>query len=200
MSSRSRSSRTSGRSLVELSEVEFIGIDIPLGIPENGGRRADSLVRKHLGSRGSTVFEVPPRRVLEAHDYETAKERAKPGKQPSIQLWGISKKILQVNDHTGLDSRFFEVHPEVSFFEMAGKRPLPSKKSWDGIWRRVELLGDAGIKIQMCLGTGPGEAGPDDVLDAAAAAWTALRRSIGKAVPLPDPPQRLGSRDVAIWY
>ena len=142
---------------------------------------------------------VPPRNVLEAPDYETAKRLAEPGKRPSRQLWGISRKILEVNQSPHLEPRFFEVHPEVTFFKMAGK-PLPSKKTWDGFWRRVELLGDVGIEIPKNLGKGPGEASPDDVLDAAAAAWTALRKSKGEADALPNPPERLEGRDSAIWY
>jgi predicted RNase H-like nuclease len=120
--------------------VKFIGIDIPLGLSEAGGRRADHLVKELLGGRGNTVFIVPPGRVLRAPDYETAKQLADSGKMPSLQLWGISRKILEVNDDPGLDDRFFEVHPEVTFFEMAGRKPLPSKRTWDGLWSRHDLL------------------------------------------------------------
>jgi predicted RNase H-like nuclease len=180
--------------------VEFIGVDIPIGLPETGERLADRQAKEVLGSRGNTLFMVPPRRVLEAPDYETAKQHAEPGKKPSRQLWGISRKILEVNDDPGLDDRFFEVHPEMTFFEMAGRKPLPSKKTWDGHWTRHELLGRAGIEIPKNLGKGPGEAGPDDVLDAAAAAWTALRKSRGEAVPLPDPPQDSRGWPTAIWF
>jgi predicted RNase H-like nuclease len=178
--------------------VEFIGIDIPIGLPEIGERLADLRARELLGNRGNTVFVVPPRRVLRGPDYETAKLLAKAGKMPSLQLWGIRKKILEVNDHPGLDFRFFEVHPEVTFSKMAGK-PLPSKKTWDGLWRRHDLLANVGIEIPKNLGKGPGEAGPDDVLDAASAAWTALRKSKGEATSLPDPPERMEGREVAIW-
>ena len=48
-----------------------------------------------------------------------------------------------------------------------------------------------------------GEAGkipPDDVLDAAAASWNADRVARGLAVSLPDPPEPIGGREVAIWY
>ena len=41
---------------------------------------------------------------------------------------------------------------------------------------------------------------PDDLLDAAAAAWTARRVLAGSARPLPDPPEVDSSgRPVAIW-
>jgi predicted RNase H-like nuclease len=185
--------------VARLGGVPYIGIDIPLGLSETGDRQADVLARKRLGSRGGAVFRVPPRRILEAADYDMAKGLAKAGKRPSRQLWGIRQKILQVNDHPGLDSRFCEVHPEISFREMAGE-PLPSKKSWNGLWRRVDLLAREGIELPKNLVNDAGEAGPDDVLDAAAAAWTALRKSEGRAIPRPDPPEMLGDREAAIWF
>jgi predicted RNase H-like nuclease len=40
----------------------------------------------------------------------------------------------------------------------------------------------------------------DDVLDAAAAAWTARRKAVGEARSLPDPPELIRGRPVAIWY
>ncbi|MFD8862917.1 DUF429 domain-containing protein, partial [Streptomyces sp. NPDC059590] len=46
-----------------------------------------------------------------------------------------------------------------------------------------------------------GRVPPDDVMDAAAAAWSAHRIALGTAVSLPDPPET--TRDglpVAIWY
>jgi predicted RNase H-like nuclease len=45
-----------------------------------------------------------------------------------------------------------------------------------------------------------GKAAPDDVLDAAAAAWGAHRIATGQAVSYPDPPQQTAAGDkIAIW-
>ncbi|KAA0250334.1 MAG: DUF429 domain-containing protein [Acidobacteria bacterium] len=184
--------------LKSLGGVDFIGIDIPIGLPDAGRRQADTLARGRLKGRASTVFTVPTRRVIEASDYDTARRLAAPGQMPSRQVFGIRDKILQVNDSQLLDARVFEVHPEVSFSEMAGGT-LPSKKSWNGLWRRIDLLAAQGIVLPKTLEEAAG-GHPDDVLDAAAAAWTALRKAAGRATPLPDPPQRLRGRDVAIWY
>ncbi|KAA0253519.1 MAG: DUF429 domain-containing protein [Acidobacteria bacterium] len=181
-----------------LRDTRFIAIDIPIGLPRTGPRQADVLARKRLGVRGSSVFTVPPRRVLEAADYEAAKRIAAPGRKPSRQVFGIREKILQVNDSPLLDSRVFEVHPEVSFCEMAGE-PLPSKKTWNGLWRRIHLLAREGIDLPKDFGEAA-DARPDDVLDAAAAAWTALRKSARRAGSLPDPPETLAGRQVAIWF
>jgi predicted RNase H-like nuclease len=82
---------------------------------------------------------------------------------------------------------------------MAGKPLLYGKKSWAGMWMRLELLGSAGIELPSSLGDAD-VVGIDDVLDAAAAAWSALRIASGKALSLPSPPERIDDRDVAIWY
>ncbi|MFI9785911.1 DUF429 domain-containing protein [Kitasatospora sp. NPDC051984] len=65
---------------------------------------------------------------------------------------------------------------------------------------RRSLLSAVGISLPDELG----EADPvltDDVLDAAAAAWSAQRIATGTAACLPEvPEQDIGGRPVAIWY
>jgi predicted RNase H-like nuclease len=183
--------------LAGLSEAAAIGIDMPLGLPADGElRQADLEAQKMLLDRRATIFRVPSRRVLEAPDYATAKERARPGPLPTRQLFGIAKKILEVNDCPLLDDRVFEVHPEVSFCAMGGK-PAPSKKKWNGFWWRLRLLAGEGISLSEELENG---LGIDDVLDAAAAAWSGLRKAKGTAHSLPAPPEIIEDRPVAIWY
>ena len=68
---------------------------------------------------------------------------------------------------------------------MAGA-PLRSRKtSWAGAVQRRTLLAQAGIVLDGDLGLAGEQAGVDDVLDAAAAAWTARRVSQGSARCLP---------------
>jgi predicted RNase H-like nuclease len=92
----------------------------------------------------------------------------------------------------------FEVHPEVSFREMAGAPLEHAKRSWNGQMERRRLLAGGGIELPDDLGS-LGPVPPDDVLDAAAAAWSANRIADGVARAFPNPPQRIGDRDVAIW-
>jgi predicted RNase H-like nuclease len=93
-----------------------------------------------------------------------------------------------------------EVHPEMSFAQLAGGVPLAEpKKTWAGAERRRTLLAEAGITFTEPLGEAGLRAGVDDVLDAAAAAWTARRHLAGHATPLPNPPELLDGRDTAIW-
>jgi predicted RNase H-like nuclease len=83
-----------------------------------------------------------------------------------------------------VDERVYEVHPEVSFRAMKGSPLGQRKKTWNGLLERVRLLADAGIHIPDELPCGT--AAPDDVVDAAAAAWSAGRIACGEACTLPD--------------
>lgn len=184
-----------------LSAAEVIAIDIPIGLPPtDGSRRADKAAKEFLGPRQFCVFDVPSRSVLKAPNFDAAK-RVAHGRKPSIYAFALRKKILDVNDCPTLDQRVREVHPEVSFTAMNGRLPLSSKNSWNGLWERRSLLIREGIEIPVPL---PGLAGTDphvdDVLDAGVAAWTALRITAGNAASLPDPPEQLEGRAVAIWY
>jgi hypothetical protein len=78
--------------------------------------------------------------------------------------------------------------------------PKAGKKSWHGQRDRMARLESAGIVIPAEIGDA-GQAGPDDVLDAAAAAWSAHRIATHVACSVPDPPQsnERGQR-MAIWY
>ncbi|MFN8104185.1 MAG: DUF429 domain-containing protein, partial [Acidimicrobiia bacterium] len=61
------------------------------------------------------------------------------------------------------------------------------------------LLAGAGIEIPDVIAEVEGVAA-DDVVDAAAAAWSARRFVAGAARSLPDPPQQSGGCRVGIWY
>jgi predicted RNase H-like nuclease len=97
------------------------------------------------------------------------------------------------------DTRVFEVHPEVSFRAMNGGFLDWSKKSWNGLLDRRRLLADAGIVLDDDLGVG-GATVADDVVDAAAVAWSARGGGRGESSTLPDPPQESDGCQVAIWY
>lgn len=82
---------------------------------------------------------------------------------------------------------------------MAGD-PIPdSKKTWAGLEHRRRLLAENGIRFPADLGDAGRQAAPDDILDAAAVAWTAARAAAGTAQPLPDPPDDYDDFTVAIW-
>lgn len=179
-----------------------IGVDIPLG--SNGSpRAADQAARRLLGRRGACVFDAPPRDVLDAADHATANEwcRARYGRGVSAQAWNLVPKILDVEPHWhDAPHRIFEVHPELSFATMRGAVLDESKQTWAGQRIRSRLLADAGIEIPDELGPA-GTAAPDDVLDAAAVAWSAARIAAGTSGCVPDPPERdSANRRIAISY
>jgi predicted RNase H-like nuclease len=83
---------------------------------------------------------------------------------------------------------------------MAGADLGFGKKSWNGLWERRQLLRGVGIVLPE-LPAWVGKGGADDVLDAAAAAWTADRVAQGLAEALPAGGEGgRGGRAVAIWY
>jgi predicted RNase H-like nuclease len=187
--------------LVEWAEpVAAVGVDIPIGSVPGGPRQADDLARRALGPRRASLFAAPPAEVLDAATYGEANQRLAAAGRPllSRQAWGLVPKMVEALAVAEHDPRVVEVHPELSFAAMAGA-PLPwSKKSWNGLLLRRRLLAEAGIQLADDLEQ-VGAAVPDDVVDAAAAAWSARRHARGTARPLPDPPEQADGRSVAIW-
>jgi predicted RNase H-like nuclease len=182
-------------------DAVVIAVDIPIGHPVSGVREADALARRLVGPRRSSVFPTPPRSVLETANYQDALRVARNLGAAGIskQSFGLAPKILEVDEIARVDDRVVEVHPEVSFRGMAGQSLKFSKKSWNGASQRRLLLAQHDIVLPDRLGEA-GFAPVDDVLDAAAAAWTADRIARGKAVSLPSPPEILDGRPTAIWY
>jgi len=184
--------------LDSVSDVAVIAVDIPIGIDGPYPRRADVAARAFVEERRSSVFMTPPRSVLVASDYEQATRVAEKaiGTGVSRQAFALGPKILQVDAVARDESRVIEVHPEVSFRAMAGQALTHSKKSWNGLKQREQLLIDTGIVIPSELPI-PGSVAADDVLDAAAAAWSAHRYAAGEARSLPEDPV---SGESLIWY
>lgn len=180
-----------------------IGVDIPLGLLASEVRASDLAARHRLGARSSSLFVMPPRPVFDAADHPaaTAAATALTGTGISIQTWGLRRKFLEaeaLHDETRLP--LYEVHPELSFHEMGLLTADGKKKSWRGQRARLRILAGHGIDIPEDLGPAVAAVPADDVLDAAAAAWSAHRIATGTAFSLPDPPQvnERGQR-LAIW-
>jgi predicted RNase H-like nuclease len=191
-----------GKLLEALSGMAAIGIDMPFGLTSGGRRReADALARKFVGPLGSAVFPTYPREVYAAADYDAARETCLRLTQGSIsrQAWALRERILELERTVEGQREVREVHPEVSFREMAGRHLSWRKSSWNGLHERKRLLIAQGVEMPTELAT-TGNAGAEDVLDAAAAAWSADRIARGAARSFPDPPQAADGRHIAIWY
>jgi predicted RNase H-like nuclease len=183
--------------------LQAIAIDMPIGLPDAGRRMADTLARQAVGPRRASVFVTPVRAALEAADHgsATAVSRRVAGEGISRQAFGLQTKILEVDRWVRRTRhRVVEVHPEASFAQIAGGPLLARKSTWAGAALRRQLLADAGIVLAGDLGIAGERAGVDDVLDAAAAGWTALRVARGQAQSLPDPPEIFSDHlACAIW-
>ncbi len=161
------------------------GIDVPIGFPEGDSRPADLEARAFVGARRSSVFPMPHREVLQADTYAEANavSRKLYSKGISRQTYALRLNIFEA-DALAADSRVFEVHPEVSFRAMKGDVLPFAKKSWNGLRERVVLLAEAGIRLPETLPCG--HVGADDIVDAAAGAWSAARVAAGTALALPS--------------
>jgi predicted RNase H-like nuclease len=194
-------------SLVALAAADgplgTIAIDIPIGLADCGPRQADLLARTAAGRRWASVFGTPVRAALRADTYPEALavSRALTGRGISSQAFRLRDKILQVDSwRERAPCPVVEAHPELSFAAMAGAPLSDSKSTWAGAVRRRQLLAAHGIDLAGDLGLSGWRVGVDDVLDAAAVAWTAIRVAAGAARRLPALAERFSDGvDCAIW-
>ncbi|MEM9865856.1 MAG: DUF429 domain-containing protein [Myxococcota bacterium] len=169
----------------------IIGVDMPMGLAENGERAADHAARTFLGARRSSIFMTPVRAAVYAETYEEANglNRTHAGKGLSKQAWNLVPKIRELDALT--DPRLHEVHPEVAFACLAGEPLEERKKTWGGLQRRLALLEARGLTLHGPLAEA--SAVPiDDVVDAAVCALAAMDIHHGHA-------QRLSDKRPSIW-
>lgn len=124
---------------------EQVLIDIPIGLPFKHPRLADGAARKVLTRlRGSSVFPVPSRQSLQAENYRAACDinLQLMDRKLSKQSWNIGDKILEVDSFVrSHDYPIRECHPEVAFWALNGKEPMPfGKKTKEGQQDRLNLL------------------------------------------------------------
>lgn len=170
-----------------------VAMDIPIGLTEEGGfRDCDREARERLGDRRSTVFAPPGRYLLEAGTtYRTVRDLVEERRRAegvdrvpgvSAQSAALIPKIREV-DHLvrdyGLSAPecFLEAHPELSFHRMNGDRPLPPKHTLIGQHARARLVTEHFPDFEDALQRYGQRSSRqiEDILDAYAALWTALR-------------------------
>lgn len=189
---------TIGDLVASAGDVEAVAIDIPIDLPVSAPRTVEGLARKRLPGRASTVFNAPAASVLEVPDYHAgnAANRAALGLGLSKQTWYLVPKIRDVRDWlaTGPTVPVVEAHPEVCFAAMNGGVLVDGKTTAAGEALRRRLLADHGLHVAADRRRG---VAVDDVLDAAAVAWTARRLADGLAERLPPEPR--DELHPAIW-
>jgi len=185
-------------------EVAAIAIDIPIGLPDRGVRQADRAARERLGRLASSVFLTPVRAALAAEPYREATAVAVrlTGSGISQQAYRLREKIFEVEEWLPTSpAPVWEVHPEISFAVANGAPLACSKHTWAGGQERRQILARQGLVLDGPLLPAGRHAGPDDVLDAAIAAWSARRLAAGTGQSLPARPEEMtpGGRPMAIW-
>jgi predicted RNase H-like nuclease len=159
-------------------DADIYIIDIPIGLVENKSQlRPDMIVKKELGKKGSSIFEVPCRQAVYAADKKTARELnvAILEKSLSEQTLGIAKAIKQVDeffqDKPQWKNRLLESHPEFCFSKLNNNQPiLEHKTSAEGQQKRLEILRKYYSKsdqvVEKFLADIPFRKKTDDVIDA----------------------------------
>ncbi len=175
------------------SGLSVAGIDMPLRLLDAPRRPADLTARRSLGpDRGRSVFPAIPRFAIESewltksYDAVVSECLRRYGTRISRQSFALRGKIAEANAARESGLPVIEVHPELSFQVMNGGERLQfAKKCWGGQRQRLALLEARGIHFPGELPRPVSLLAPDDVIDAAAAAWSAWRYVNEVALRLP---------------
>src|SRR4029453_15005083 len=138
---------------------------------------AENAGRPLLGARQSSLFSVPSRSAIAAHDYREACRIAlatsEPPRKVSKQLFMLAPKIREIDAamraDTILSQRVFEVHPEVAFWRLNGDvtlsepKKVKSRPYEPGLALRRQLLIKAGLPPAAVEALPPKGPGPDDL-------------------------------------
>jgi predicted RNase H-like nuclease len=168
--------------------VEVVGVDMPIGLSDDGPRACDVAARRLLGRAGSSVFPAPLRPVLTCSTYADAcaVSRAASAKALSVQAWNLVPSIRSLDDALGEppDPRVHEVHPELAFRELDDRVTSP-KATARGLAQRIRAL-EPVLDVLDALADAPPGVPAVDCLDACAVAWSARRIAEGSASSVGD--------------
>ena len=196
--------------------ARVVGVDMPIGLLDAaapGGRDCDRHARRLLGRlRACSVFSPPVRAALVRASYRRAlsANRASSAERLgiSIECFNLFPRLREVDEALSADltlaERVTEIHPELSFRELAGTTAGlgEPKRSPRGRSRRIALLRPMFPRLARRLKTPLAGVAADDILDAHAVAWSAARVARKRAVCLPTQPAPRDARGLpmAIWY
>ena len=165
--------------------VEVVGIDMPIGLSDDGVRACDVEARRRLGRAGSSVFPTPVRAVLATDDYAEARALSRaatdPPRAPSAQSFQLVRAIRSLDDALGDPpaDHVVEVHPELAFRALDPEL-RDAKVTARGMARRLAALRTV-MDVDAALLAAPPRVPAVDALDACAAAWSARRIADGTA-------------------
>jgi predicted RNase H-like nuclease len=173
--------------VLAVPDVEVVGIDMPIGLPDDRPRVCDDEARKLLRPHGaaSSVFPTPVRAVLATDDYAEARALSRaatdPPRAPSAQSFQLVKAIRALDDALGEPpaEHVVEVHPELAFRAL-DRELRDAKVTARGMARRLAALRTV-MDVDAALLDAPPRVPAVDALDACAAAWSARRIADGTA-------------------
>ncbi|WP_073390682.1 DUF429 domain-containing protein [Jatrophihabitans endophyticus] len=179
--------------LLDVHGTSTVAVDMPIATTD-GPREVDVAGQRWLREHGgswSSIFLAPTTATVAAWEgdpnHSHAAAMAAKGDAPgtSIQAWYLIPKMVEVRDAlaTRPDARVVEAHPECSFRMMDDRIGRTSKKTGRGAGLRIRALAR---EFDLDLADAPADVPVDDVLDAAAVAWTAARVERGEHVTLPE--------------
>jgi predicted RNase H-like nuclease len=182
----------------------IFAVSVPIGLLDEsakGGRECDRQARKILGTpRGNSIFSPPSRSSLNCSTFEQALSSGL-----NRQSLAILPRVLEMDQVINPERQSWikEAHPELSFYVMDGLRPMEERrKTIPGRKARMDLLKRFFHQVEEgSTRFTRKDVSPDDVLDAYAAAWTAMRVFKGEAGCIPENPiYDSKGVEMAIWY
>jgi predicted RNase H-like nuclease len=173
--------------LDERPTFSVVALNAPIGYVDHSkaeGRTCDRMARALLGRRGSTIHNAPTRADLQ-------------GNARSVEgLDAVSTALLPRYREVAAEMApyrqrtVYEVHPELSFFQINGDMPLRWTKKFEvGRDERRALLVKRIPGIDRILDTELDDVPLTHLLDAAALVWTARRIFARAGTRLPTEPE-----------
>ncbi|HLX88925.1 MAG TPA: DUF429 domain-containing protein [Acidimicrobiales bacterium] len=171
-----------------------IALACPVGLldkPTPKGRHCERDARKMLGRpRSSAIASAPIRGALSEQTFESA--QLANGGHLSVITWRQFARIAEVDENLApyWQRTVFEVHPELSFFQLNNDQPVKfPKRTEAGRDERRSILKARFPGVERVLDARPGRVTREQLIDAAACLWTA-RRIVSRAVNrLPEDPE-----------
>jgi predicted RNase H-like nuclease len=173
---------------------QVIALFAPVGlleVPVAKGRTCERAARALLGRpRAGAIASAPVRAVLSCSTYEAG--AAANGGRLSALTWRQVKKIAEVDKVIApyWQRTVFEVHPELSFFQLGEDRAVRfPKHTQAGMAERRDLLAARVPGVERVIDASLAGVTRPQLLDAAACLWTA-RRILSRAISrLPEDPE-----------
>jgi len=173
---------------------QVVALFSPVGLldsPDTRGRTCDREARALLGRpRSVAVVSAPARAALGCATYAEARQAN--GGRLSVVAWHTLRRTVEVDKEMApyWQRTVFEVHPELSFFQLNGDAPVRfSKRTQAGQSERRLLLAGRLPGIERIIDHKIRGVSRAHFLDAAACLWTARRIVARGVVHLPEDPE-----------